>query len=140
MLGVPVRVEIGPRDMESGNVVLVRRDTGEKEQVAVQDAPARIRELLGEIQAGLYEKAMELRRAHTHHLEDYEEFTSLYNEGEGGFVDTYWCGSAECEAEIKADTKATIRVLPFEREIPEGVRCIKCGEEAKRRAIFSKAY
>jgi prolyl-tRNA synthetase len=140
MLGVPVRVEIGPRDMESGNVVLVRRDTGEKEQVSRDAAPARIRELLGEIQTSLYNRALQLREENTYRLSDYGEFTSLFNENGGGFVETHWCGSTDCEAEIKADTKATIRVLPFEQEIPEGATCIKCGKPAQYRAVFSKAY
>ncbi|MFO7850218.1 MAG: proline--tRNA ligase [Spirochaetia bacterium] len=140
MLGVPVRVEIGPRDKESGNVVLVRRDSGEKEQVSIDDAPGRIRELLEEIQLSLYEKAMELRRENTYRLTDYDEFSSLFNEKSGGFVDTFWCGSADCEGNIKADTKATIRVLPFEQDIPEGACCIRCGSPAAHRAIFSKAY
>ncbi len=140
MLGVPVRVEIGPRDMESGQVVLVRRDSGEKEQVTIDEAPKRIRELLEEIQAGLFQRALSLREENTYRIDSYGEFTSLFNEGSGGFVDTHWCGEADCEAEIKADTKATIRVLPFEQDIPEGASCIKCGKKATYRAIFSKAY
>jgi prolyl-tRNA synthetase len=140
MLGVPVRVEIGPRDMESGHVVLVRRDTGEKEQVLLEEAPGRIRSLLEEIQISLYNRALELRTANTHRIDDYNRFVSLFNEGEGGFVDTYWCGGTECEAKIKEETKATVRVLPLEQEVPEGAVCIHCRKDASHRAIFSKAY
>ncbi|MFP4268850.1 MAG: proline--tRNA ligase [Spirochaetaceae bacterium] len=140
MLGVPVRVEIGPRDMESGNVVLVRRDSGEKEQVSIEAAPERVRELLEEIQASLYQKALDLRRENTYTFTDYADFTALFNEKGGGFVDTFWCGSAECEGKVKAETKATIRVLPFEQNIPEGARCVKCGSPATHRAVFAKAY
>lgn len=139
MRGVPVRVEIGPRDMENGKVMLVRRDTGEKESVAIDDAPARIGELLEEIQSALFEKARKLRDEHTHVLDDYEKFKALY-EQDGGFVDSHWCGDPQCEAQIKEDTKATIRVLPFEQGELEGKTCIHCGKPARYRAIFAKAY
>jgi prolyl-tRNA synthetase len=139
MLGVPVRIEIGPRDMEENKVVLVRRDTGEKEAVAVESAPDRLGELLTEIQESLYRRARERQEENTFRTADYEEFKRIY-EGEGGFVRTHWCGDAECEAAIKEDTKATIRVLPFDQELQEGARCVRCGEPAKHEAIFAKAY
>jgi len=139
MRGVPVRIEIGPRDMENGKVMLVRRDTGEKESVAIGEAASRVKELLEDIQQALFRKAIELREKHTYRIEDYSEFRTLY-EQDGGFADTFWCGSAECEAEIKEETKATIRVLPFEQGEIDGKKCVHCGKPAKYRAVFAKAY
>ena len=139
MRGVPVRIEIGPRDMENGKAMLVRRDTGEKESVAIGNVVERVAQLLKDIQQSLYNTARELREKNTHRIDDYVEFKKLYAE-DGGFIDTYWCGSAECEAAVKEDTKATIRVLPFEQGDLEGKRCVRCGEPAKYRAVFAKAY
>jgi prolyl-tRNA synthetase len=139
MRGVPLRIEIGPRDMENGKAMLVRRDNGEKETVAVDAVPERTAALLEEIQKALYERALELRRKNTHELSDYGDFKALY-EGDGGFVEAFWCGSAECEARIKEDTKATIRVLPFEQGDVERKKCIHCGKPAQYRAIFAKSY
>jgi prolyl-tRNA synthetase len=99
MLGVPVRIEIGPRDMEENKVMLVRRDTGEKEAVKVEAVPARLEELLEEIQRELYRKALERQEQNTYRTDDYEEFKRIYA-GEGGFVHTCWCGDADCEAQI----------------------------------------
>ncbi len=139
MKGVPVRIEIGPRDMENGKAMLVRRDTGEKEAVAIEDAADRVGELLEQIQKDLFEKARALREDNTHTLESYDELKKLYKEG-NGFVDTHWCGSAECEAVIKDETKATIRVIPFEQGDCTGKKCIHCGGPAQYRVIFAKAY
>jgi len=139
MRGVPVRIEIGPRDMENGKAMLVRRDTGEKESVAIGDVAERVAQLLKDIQQTLYNTARELREKNTHRIDNYEEFKKLYTQ-DGGFIDTHWCGSAECEAAVKDDTKATIRVLPFEQGDLEGKRCVRCGEPAEYRAIFAKAY
>lgn len=139
MRGVPVRIEIGPRDMENGKAMIVRRDTGEKEAVSIETAADRVGELLEQIQKDLYNKARSLREENTYKFASYAEFKALYNDG-NGFVDTHWCGSAECEAAIKEDTKATIRVLPFDQGEMEGKTCIRCGEPARQRAIFAKAY
>ncbi|MFW5712695.1 MAG: proline--tRNA ligase [Spirochaetota bacterium] len=139
MRGVPVRIEIGPRDMENGKAMLVRRDTGEKELVDIESAADRVGQLLEQIQKDLYEKALELRRENTYQMDNYEQFKALYNDG-NGFVDTHWCGSSDCELAIKEDTKATIRVLPFDQSDVEGKKCIRCGGAATHRAIFAKAY
>ena len=139
MRGVPVRVEIGPRDMENHKAMLVRRDTGEKEAVEIERVPSRVKELLEEIQRDLYEKALANRREHTYRFNRYSDFKTLFEE-DGGFADSHWCGDPECEAAIKEDTKATIRVLPFDQEGLEGKSCIRCGKTAKYRAIFAKAY
>ncbi len=142
MLGVPVRIEIGPRDMEAGKAVLVRRDTGVKETVEIDRVPARVAELLSDIQNGMFEKARKFRDDNTFEVDSYETFKGMF-EGEktGGFARSPWCGNPECEAKVKEDTKATIRVLPFDNEKEAGgKRCLVCGEPARNVAIFAKAY
>jgi len=139
MKGVPVRIEIGPRDMENGKAMLVRRDTGEKEPVAIEEVADRVGELLEQIQKDLFEKARALREDNTYILESYDDLKKLYKDG-NGFVDTHWCGSPECEAVIKDETKATIRVIPFEQGDCAGKKCIRCGGPAQHRVIFAKAY
>jgi len=141
MRGVPIRVELGPRDLEAGRATLVRRDTGAKEPVALEAVPGRIRELLDEIQTGLYDRALAFREANTHHPENYEAFKALFNNGDGGFAVVPWDGDPATEATVKEDTKATIRVLPFGNEDEaQGKRCIVSGKPARHMAVFSKAY
>ena len=140
MVGVPVRIEAGPKDMEKGQAVLVRRDTGEKFFVAKDEIPAKVKELLVEIQKGLYEKALKNRVDNTFKLDSWAEFTKLM-EGEGGFVEAAWCGSAKCEAEIKEATKATIRNLPFSlKGKPVDKPCLKCGAAGQHWAVWAKSY
>lgn len=141
MRGIPVRIELGPRDLEAGRATLVRRDTGAKEPVALEAVPGRIRELLDDIQRSLYDRALAFREANTHRPESYEEFCTLFNEGSGGFAVVPWDGGADTEAKAKDDTKATIRVLPFgNEEDAAGKTCIVSGKPAKHMAVFSKAY
>ncbi|MDQ1283958.1 MAG: prolyl-tRNA synthetase [Patescibacteria group bacterium] len=148
--GVPVRIEIGPKDLEANSIIAVRRDTGEKETVAMADAEKRIPELLEAIQKNLFEKALEFRKENTHAVNSWEEFVSHIPEakrgeaedaktGRGGFLLAHWCGKAECEAEIKKRTKATIRCVPFDQPGEEG-KCVLCGGASKKRVIFAKAY
>lgn len=139
LLGVPIRIETGPKDMEANKAVLVRRDTGEKIPVPFAEIPAKIEALLEEIQSYLYRKALEFRTKNTLPISSYEEF-KRYFEGDGGFAESPWCGSAACEARIKEETKATIRVLPFGNEAHAGGACLVCGEPAKHRAVFAKSY
>jgi prolyl-tRNA synthetase len=139
LLGVPVRVETGPKDMEAGKAVLVRRDTGEKIPVSAAEVPAKIASLLEDIQAGLYNKALAFREANTVCVSSYNEFTAFFS-GDGGFAECGWCGGAECEAKIKDETKATIRVLPFGNEERVSGKCIACGKEARHLAVFAKSY
>jgi prolyl-tRNA synthetase len=136
MLGVPVRIEIGPRDMESGKAVLVRRDTGEKTIVAKDEVAKVVPGLLEEIQQNLFDRAQAFQEENTHRIDDYNRFKQLY-EGEGGFAISYWCGSEKCETKIKDDTKATIRVLG---EDDDTGTCIACGSVSSSTAVFSKAY
>ncbi|MFO8043374.1 MAG: proline--tRNA ligase [Alkalispirochaeta sp.] len=141
MRGVPIRVEMGPRDIEAGQVTLVRRDTGEKEAVPTAEAAVRIRTLLVEIQGDLYARAKAFRDESTHYPSSYGEFKDLFNDGPGGFAVAPWDGDPATEAQVKADTKATIRVLPFGNEAEaQGKRCLFSGNPAKYMAVFAKSY
>jgi prolyl-tRNA synthetase len=141
MLGVPIRVEIGPRDRESGKVVLVRRDTGEKETVAKEQAVDRARDLLEEIQTNLFTRAAAFREEHTFRVNAYDEFKEIF-EGDGGFVHANLCGNKDCELKVKEDTKATVRVIASEDVSPDdGLgTCIACGGTPLYEAVFSKTY
>ena len=136
--GVPLRVEIGPRDVAKGQVVLARRDTGQKLAVPQEGLAERIFELLDEIQRNLFRRAKKFLDDNSYHLDDYEEFKRIIG-GDGGFIYTHWCGSADCEARIKEETKATIRCLPLDQPGTKG-RCIYCGKEADQIALFARAY
>ncbi len=137
--GVPLRIEIGPRDMEKGQMVAVRRDTGEKSFIAASDAETALRSLLDSIQAGLYRRALDFRTANTRSAKDYAGFKDII-EGKGGFVEAGWCGEAACEAKIKEETKATIRLLPLEKKDAGGASCVACGKKARDIAVFARAY
>jgi prolyl-tRNA synthetase len=133
--GVPVRVELGPRDIEQGQVVLVRRDTREKEFVARAGLAERLRGLLEEIQDNMLRQATEFRDANTRHAETYDEFREIL-EHKRGFVVAPWDGTEETEQKIKEETKATIRLLPFDRKEGKDLVSGKPGETA----IFARAY
>jgi prolyl-tRNA synthetase len=133
--GVPVRMELGPKDIEKNQVVLVRRDTGEKEFAARAGLAERVRELLIEIQENMLRQATEFRDANTRHAESYGEFKEII-EDQRGFVVAPWDGSEETEQKIKEDTKATIRLLPFERQEGKDLVSGKPGQTA----IFARAY
>jgi prolyl-tRNA synthetase len=137
--GIPVRIEVGPRDMEKGQVMLVRRDTLEKIPVPEKETESRVKSLLEDIQAGLFHRALAFRKENTRRIDGYEEFRG-FMEGDGGFAESGWCGDAACEAKIKDQTKATIRVLPLGRESPGDRACVCCGEQAKEIAVFAKSY
>jgi prolyl-tRNA synthetase len=137
--GIPIRVEVGPKDMEKNQAMLVRRDTYEKIPVANPEVETRVKQLLEEIQNNLYHRALAFRKENTHQAEDYQSFKKLIEE-QGGFIESGWCGNADCEAKIKKETKATIRVLPMGRNGAGNRTCILCGEKAKELAVFAKAY
>jgi prolyl-tRNA synthetase len=140
MRGVPLRIEIGPRDVEQGQVVLARRDLegrARKSMVPLGDGLAEaVRRTLDEIQDNLYQQALAFREEHTYHPDDYEEFKEVVTEG---FAYAWWCGDAECEAQIKEETKASLRCIPLEQESGAGT-CIRCAKEAEERAVFARAY
>jgi len=136
--GVPLRIEIGPKDIEKSAVMVARRDTREKSSLPMDGIAATIVELLDAIQRGLYERALKFREEHTQRVATYDEFKQVM-EGRPGFVIAAWCGSGDCEAQIKAETQATVRNIPFGSERVSG-RCIKCGGESSVEAWFAKSY
>jgi len=139
MRGVPLRLEIGPKDLEKSQVVLARRDTREKAFTPMEGLTAHIEQLLATIQRALFDRAVKFRTEHTSEADSYDEFKQIM-EGRPGFVISPWCGSGECEAAIKAETQATIRNIPFTSTEPVGKTCLKCGKPATASAWFAKAY
>ena len=138
MRGVPLRVEIGPKDIEKSAVLVARRDTREKQSVSMDGLPASLLRLLDEVQAGLFARAVQFRDEHTQRTRDYGEFKQIMD-GRPGFVIAPWCGSADCEAQIKTDTQATIRNMPMNGDAVTG-SCVRCDNPAKHEAWFAKAY
>ena len=138
MKGVPLRLEVGSRDIKNGVAQLVRRDTGEKVQISKEKLVDEINYFLEEIQTSLYHQALDFQEANTFTADSYEEFREII-EGKGGFVRCGWDGDPETEERIKEETKATIRCIPFD-ENPEGLNCIYSGKPAKHEVIFAKAY
>lgn len=136
--GVPVRLAIGPRDLENGTVEVARRDTLEKKVVAIDGVDVYIEELLEDIQTNIYKKAIDFRAENTREVNSYDEFKKVLDE-QGGFILAHWDGTEETELKIKEDTKATIRCIPFDGEDEEGV-CMVTGKPSKRRVIFARAY
>jgi len=136
--GVPVRIEVGPRDLQTNRVTLVRRDTREKEQVSVDGAVQRAQELLVDVQRALFERASTFVAANTHTVDTYADFKERMS-SQRGFIRAYWCGSAECEQQIKDETRATIRVIPQGADDPPGT-CIFDERPAERRALFAQSY
>jgi prolyl-tRNA synthetase len=139
MRGVPLRLEIGPKDLEKSTVVLARRDTREKSFTPMDGLAAHVEQLLATIQRALYERAIQFRTEHTSETASYDEFKQIM-EGRPGFVISPWCGSAECEAAIKTETQATIRNIPFTSSAPDGTACLKCGKPATANAWFARSY
>ena len=135
--GVPLRIGIGPKDLEKGTVELARRDTLEKQFVDQSDLATVIPALLKEIQANLFKKAADYRTANTHIVDDYEGFKVALDQG--GFVMAHWDGTAETEEKIKQETKATIRCIPLDAPEEEGT-CVYTGKPSNRRVAFAKAY
>ncbi|HZH98049.1 MAG TPA: His/Gly/Thr/Pro-type tRNA ligase C-terminal domain-containing protein, partial [Fimbriimonadaceae bacterium] len=142
--GACVRVEVGPRDLESGTCILARRDSGEKETVALASAPERICMILEEMQKGLFQRALEFRNANLKRVDTWEEFEKIF-EGEGGagFVLAHWDGTGETETEIASRTKATIRCIPLNPLSPDDEqpgKCVFTGKPSERRVVFAKGY
>jgi prolyl-tRNA synthetase len=148
MRGVPLRLELGPKDVATASVVLARRDRPGKEGksfVPLLGIAAAVAQMLEEIQKSLYDRALAFRKANTAEPANYEEFKKAV---EKGFAFACWCGNADCEAKIKEETKATMRCIPLDQTLggtasaPAGGsgKCIYCGQPAKEKAVFARAY
>ena len=139
MRGVPVRVELGPKDLAKQAAVLARRDKPGREgkvSAALADLPSTIEKLLAEIQQAMHDKALSFRKSNTHSTKNIDE---LKRAVETGFALASWCGSGDCEAKIKEETRATMRCIPLDQE-GAAADCVSCGKGAKDRAIFARAY
>ena len=140
MRGVPLRIEVGPKDVEKGSVAMARRDIPGREgksfvpQNGIADT---VKAMLITIHKALYDRALKFRDENTHEPKDYDEFKKVV---EKGFVFSYWCGESECETKIKEDTKATTRCIPLDGQPNVEGKCIHCGKAAKEKALFAKAY
>ena len=138
MRGYPLRLEIGPKDLEAGKCVLCRRDNGEKIEVALDEVESKVAELLETIHHDMLEKARAHRDAHTYTAHDKAEFEKLFTE-KAGFVKAMWCGEQACEDEIKEKLSVTSRCVPFEQEQISDV-CVCCGKPAKKMVYWGRAY
>ena len=138
MKGVPVRLEIGPRDIENNSCVLVRRDTNEKIPASLDNIEETVAKLLDDIQNSLFEKALKHREENTFSATTYDEFKEVVD-SKGGFIKAMWCGDEACENKIKEDTGASSRCMPFEGENISD-KCVCCGKEAKKLVYWGKAY
>jgi len=136
--GVPVRIALGPRDLENGTVELVRRDTKEKQNLPVEGIIDYVERLLVEIQENIYQRALNYRAKHTTPVDTFEEFKEVLD-GKTGFVLAHWDGTSETEEKIKELTKATIRCIPLDQPLEEG-KCVLTGAPSKQRVLFAKAY
>src|SRR5437899_2859003 len=139
MRGVPVRVELGPKDVAKQSAVLARRDRPGREgkvSASLADLPVTIERLLTEVQQALHDKALAFRKSNTHDANNYDELKKAV---ETGFAFAFWCGSADCEAKIKEETRATMRNIPLDQPGGSG-KCVYCGQPAAERAIFGRAY
>ena len=138
MRGIPLRVEIGPKDMEKHQCVLVRRDTREKTVVDLDDVADKAKELMAQMQKDMLERARKHLESHISDAHNYEEFKDAV-ENKPGFIRAMWCGDEACELKIKEDTTATSRCTPFEQEKISDV-CVCCGKPAKKLVYWGKAY
>jgi prolyl-tRNA synthetase len=146
--GIPLRIEIGPRDIAKNGIFFARRDRGHQEKTAMERNRfvSEIPSLLTEIQQNLFEKARSFRENHTREIDDKAAFYDFFTPGgeaefeiHGGFARSHWCGSDDCERRIKDDLGVTLRCIPL-AEPPEAGRCVYCGDPSDRRVVFAKAY
>jgi prolyl-tRNA synthetase len=143
MRGVPLRVELGPKDVAKQAAMLSRRDRPGREgklSAPLANLPRTIEGMLVEIQQAIHDKALAFRKARTHDAKNYEELKKAV---ETGFAFSHWCGNAECEAKIKEETRATMRCVPLDQDNEKsghGGVCVSCGKAAGERAIFARAY
>ncbi|MFH1047814.1 MAG: proline--tRNA ligase [Patescibacteria group bacterium] len=137
--GVPVRIELGPKDIEKGSAVVVRRDTGEKQFVSRGELKATVERLLVQIQTDMFERAKKFRTDNSREIDSYDEFRKFFADEGGGFAYCHWCGRPECDERAKEEAKAGIRCIPFSQKKETG-RCVLCDGESEGRVIFAKAY
>jgi len=137
--GVPLRLEIGPRDFEKNQVIMVRRDNGEKKPVSLNELADTVERTLETMQHDLFKRALALREQYTFVADHYEQFKKQIEEP-GGFFWVHWCGKNECEEKLQEETKATIRAIPLENPHQEIGKCLLCGKPSKERVIVAKAY
>ncbi len=138
MRGVPMRVELGPKDIEKGQAVVVIRHSGEKHFIQLSELVKFLGEQVITVQDELFQRALDFREEHTHTADNWSDFKEIL-ETKGGFIKAYWNGSAEVEAKIKEATKATIRCIPFDQPTKSG-KCVYTGEDSSTQVIFAKAY
>ncbi|MCQ2544088.1 MAG: proline--tRNA ligase [Lachnospiraceae bacterium] len=138
MRGIPIRIEIGPRDIENNKAIIARRDTGEKIEINLDNLETEVATVLDKIQVEMLERARAHREEHTYSATTYEEFLDIL-ENKPGFVKAMWCGEEECENKIKEDASATSRCMPFEQEKLSD-KCVCCGKPAKAMVYWGKAY
>ena len=136
--GVPVRIEVGPRDVKKQSAMVARRDIREKNAVPVEQITQHVVDLLEKIQQNLFERALNYRKENTRTVSSYSEFKEIIS-NQGGFISAHWDGSKEVEAQIKQETKATIRCLPLEKN-PEPGKCMVTGLPSAQRALFAISY
>jgi len=140
MRGVPLRIEIGPRDIKENQVVAVRRDTREKESVGLEDLSQKVPEILKNIQTSMFEAGKRFQLENTHEVQNYEDFKSTL-ESKKGFIKAYWCGHQSCEEKIKEETMATVRVVPLEQDKQKTKeKCVCCGKDSDTWVYFARAY
>jgi len=146
--GIPLRIEIGPRDIANNAVMLARRDKDNRDKISVpiENLAEVLVETLSDMQENIYQKALDFRQQHSIKIDDNKEFYSYFTpknsnqpEIHGGFALSHWCGDTACEEKIKTDLKVTIRCIPFDAETEEG-KCICCGNKSAMRVIFAKSY
>ena len=140
MRGVPLRIEIGPRDIEENQAVAVRRDTREKESIGLEALAQRVPEILKNIQTSMLEAGLKFQLENTHEVTSYEDFKSTL-ESKRGFIKAYWCGHQSCEEKIKEETMATVRVVPLEQDKKKTrEKCFCCGKDSEVWVYFARAY
>ena len=136
--GVPLRIAIGPKDLDNGTLEIARRDTKEKKSYPMNGIEDKIQFLLKEIQSNIYRKAQHFKEENTHQVNNYDEFKKLLD-NKGGFIYAHWDGTPETENLIKEETKATVRCIPLDGNNESG-RCMVTGKPSSRRVLFAKAY
>jgi len=135
--GIPLRIEIGPRDIKNNQAIVVRRDTMAKESVSLDSLKVKIPQILSDIQDSMLAKARKFQAENTHEVDNYQDFKSVL-ESKRGFLKTFWCGNQDCEDKIKEETMATIRVIPLEQK--EKGKCVLCQADAGQWVLFARAY